>query len=152
VHTDERTKNETVVIIKRTLKTFSYHADSFYRDKGSKRNNFVNHETEKPLTKDIKKFYRKRYYLFSKFDRGIKIDEESWYSITPETIAKHIAGRVNEVFGEGSGNVLDSFCGVGGDLIQFGRKCGFCVGVDVDSVKIEYANHNAGIYNVLDKI
>ena len=80
------------------------------------------------MERDLKKFYKNRYYLFSKFDRGIKIDEESWYSITPETIAKHVASRVTEVFGESNANVIDGFCGVGGNLIQLARKCGFAVG------------------------
>ncbi len=74
------------------------------------------------------KFYKKRYFLFSKFDRGIKIDAESWYSVTPEIIAKHVAGRVTEKFGEMNANVVDGFCGVGGNLIQFAKRCGFCVG------------------------
>jgi hypothetical protein len=30
-----------------------------------------------PEKKDLKKFYDKRYYLFSKFDRGILLDDES---------------------------------------------------------------------------
>lgn len=47
-----------------------------------------------PKEKDLKKFYKKRYYLFSKFDRGVKIDDEGWYSVTPETIAKHMANRI----------------------------------------------------------
>ena len=42
------------------------------------------------------------------------MDEQSWYSVTPEKIAEHIAKRVkNKV-------VLDAFCCVGGNLIQFG--------------------------------
>jgi hypothetical protein len=100
VHTDKITQNETVILIKRKVKTFAYHADSFYRDKGSKRNNFVNPDTDyNVLTRDIKKFYKQRYYLFSKYDRGVKIDEESWYSVTPEIIAKHIASKINEKYG-----------------------------------------------------
>lgn len=54
---------------------------------------------EKPKQKDLQKFYKKRYYLFSKYDRGIKIDDEGWYSVTPENIAKHIANRVCECLG-----------------------------------------------------
>jgi trimethylguanosine synthase len=117
VHTNQQTKKEIVVIFKRSLKQFIYHSDAYYRDKGSKRNNYTNSESEKPQAKDIKKFYKKRYYLFSKFDRGIKLDEESWYSVTPETIAKHTAQRVNDVFGEDCSNVMDGCCGVGGNLI-----------------------------------
>jgi trimethylguanosine synthase len=108
------------------MKSFIYHNDTFYRDKGSKRNNFVNEE--KPAEYNLQKFHKHRYYLFSKFDRGIKIDEESWYSITPENVAKHVASRVAEVYGEGNANAIDGFCGVGGNLIQLARKCGFCVG------------------------
>lgn len=102
-------------MIKRTVKSFIYHSDTFYRDKGSKRNNYVNDEV--PLDQSLKKFWKNRYYLFSKFDRGIKIDDESWYSITPETVAKHVASRVVEIYGEGNANAMDGFCGVGGNLI-----------------------------------
>ena len=49
-------------------------------------------------SKDIQKFYRSRYFLFSKFDRGIQIDKEGWYSVTPEPFAKHIASRVSQTF------------------------------------------------------
>ena len=115
IHTNPVTKVESVVLIKRTVKSFIYHSDDYYRDKGSKRNNYVNEE--KPVERENKKFHRLRYYLFSKFDRGIKIDEESWYSITPETIAKHVANRVVEVYGEGNANVIDGCSGVGGNLI-----------------------------------
>ncbi len=54
-----------------------------------------------PKEKDLKKFYKKRYYLFSKFDRGVKIDDEGWYSVTPETIAKHMANRISVSLGTG---------------------------------------------------
>lgn len=84
----------------------------------------------------MKKFWQKRYYLFSKFDRGVLVDDESWYSVTPEPMAKHIAQRVAERAGdlskEDKANVLDAFCGVGGNLIQFGKKCGFCAASDMD--------------------
>jgi hypothetical protein len=43
-------------------------------------------------------------------------------------VAKHVASRVAEVFGEGNANVMDGFCGVGGNIIQFARKCAFAVG------------------------
>lgn len=100
----------------------------------------------------MKKFWNKRFYLFSKFDKGIKIDDESWYSITPEPLAKHIAQRVIDVnansVAEGSLSILDAFCGVGGNLIQFARKCGFCVGSDMDPLKVQYSKHNAELYNL----
>jgi hypothetical protein len=39
------------------------------------------------------KYWDQRYRLFSLFDRGVDMDSESWYSVTPEPIAKHIANR-----------------------------------------------------------
>ena len=96
--------------------------------------------TQMPEDNHLKKYWQKRYYLFSKFDRGILIDDESWYSVTPEPMAKYIAQKISDrvsCFQEngnlsGQANVLDAFCGVGGNLIQFSKKCGFCVGVDMD--------------------
>lgn len=146
------------MILKRTIKNFIYHAEDYYRDKGSKRNNFVNQEIERPQDKELKKFFKMRYYIFSKYDRGVKIDEESWYSITPETVAKHVANRVVDIYGEGNANVMDGFSGVGGNVIQFARKCAFAVGngkenflfiylTDFDGSKCESCLHNAKIYS-----
>ncbi|CAG2169712.1 unnamed protein product [Oppiella nova] len=39
------------------------------------------------------KYWHQRYDLFSRFDEGIRMDSESWYSVTPERIAQHIAQR-----------------------------------------------------------
>jgi len=47
-----------------------------------------------PKKPHLKKFWQKRYFLFSKFDRGVMIDDESWYSVTPEPMAKHIAKKI----------------------------------------------------------
>jgi hypothetical protein len=42
------------------------------------------------------KYWAQRKRFFSKFDDGIQLDKESWYSITPEAIADHIAKRMIE--------------------------------------------------------
>lgn len=42
--------------------------------------------------KDIHdKYWVQRRRLFSRFDRGIQLDAEGWYSVTPEIIADHVA-------------------------------------------------------------
>ena len=46
--------------------------------------------------------------------------------------------------------MLDAFGGVGGNCIQFGLKCGFCVGSDNDKVKVECMKHNANIYGLTE--
>ena len=40
------------------------------------------------------KYWAQRKRLFSKYDDGVQMDKESWYSVTPEAIASHIAKRI----------------------------------------------------------
>ncbi|KAK6632608.1 hypothetical protein RUM43_013376 [Polyplax serrata] len=63
------------------------------------------------------KFWHRRYELFSKFDRGIQLDSESWFSVTPENVAKHHAERCR------CDVIVDAFCGAGGNAIQFAFTC-----------------------------
>ena len=39
------------------------------------------------------KYWVQRRRLFSRFDRGIQLDAEGWYSVTPEIIADHVASQ-----------------------------------------------------------
>ncbi|XP_026662896.1 trimethylguanosine synthase isoform X5 [Phoenix dactylifera] len=92
------------------------------------------------------KYWLQRYLLFSRFDDGIKMDEEGWFSVTPESIARHHASRC------GNGIVIDCFTGVGGNAIQFAMKSSHVIAIDINPQKIEYAQHNASIYGVNDRI
>lgn len=58
---------------------------------------------------------RKRY--FSLYDQGCLLDEEGWYSVTPELVADQIAERCR------CDTILDAFCGVGGNAIAFAKTC-----------------------------
>ena len=42
---------------------------------------------------------------------------ESWFSVTPEKIAEHIAQRCK------CDTIIDAFCGAGGNAIQFAFTC-----------------------------
>ncbi|XP_008202575.1 trimethylguanosine synthase [Nasonia vitripennis] len=94
----------------------------------------------------LKKYWAKRYRLFSKFDEGIKLDDESWFSVTPEKVAKHIAERCR------CDMLIDAFCGAGGNSISFAFTCERVYAIDIDPKKIEMARHNARIYGVEDRI
>ena len=88
-----------------------------------------------------------RHQLFSKFDEGIDIpDDESWYSVTPEKIAQQTADRCRCDF------IVDGFCGIGGNSIQFAKTCQKVIAIDIDPNKIKAAKHNAKIYGVEDRI
>lgn len=46
------------------------------------------------------KYWAQRRRLFSRFDHGVMLDSEGWYSVTPEIIADHVASRVAELSAE----------------------------------------------------
>nr|XP_018898909.1 PREDICTED: trimethylguanosine synthase isoform X1 [Bemisia tabaci] len=94
----------------------------------------------------LRKYWMRRYRLFSKFDEGIQLDEESWYSVTPECMSKHISQRCR------CDVLIDAFCGAGGNTIQFALTCERVIAIDIDPVKIEMARNNARIYGVEDRI
>ena len=94
----------------------------------------------------LTKYWAQRYRLFSLFDRGIRMDEESWWSVTPEKIAEHIAERCR------CDVIVDAFCGVGSTSIQFAKTCERVIAIDIDPIKVNFAKHNADIYKVSDHI
>ncbi|XP_059636917.1 uncharacterized protein LOC132279019 [Cornus florida] len=94
----------------------------------------------------VEKYWLQRNDLFSRYDEGIKMDEEGWFSVTPEEIAVGHAHR------SGGGVVIDCFAGVGGNAIQFAKMCCHVVAIDIDPRKIELAVNNAKIYGVEDYI
>ncbi|XP_039444293.1 trimethylguanosine synthase [Culex pipiens pallens] len=96
--------------------------------------------------KSLLKYWYKRFSLFSLFDAGIKLDRESWFSVTPEKVAAHTAERCR------SDLVVDGFCGCGGNSIQLAFTCNQVIAIDIDPKKIEMAKHNAAVYGVADRI
>ncbi|PIN11714.1 Methylase [Handroanthus impetiginosus] len=99
------------------------------------------------VTPLVEKYWLQRYDLFSLYDVGIKLDEEGWFSVTPEEIAARQARRCAS-----AGVVIDAFAGVGGNAIQFAKVCHRVVAVDIDPNKVALALHNAKIYGVEDYI
>ncbi|KAG8034799.1 hypothetical protein G9C98_007875 [Cotesia typhae] len=114
------------------------------RRKQTKRN--VSLPVEVDNDRELMKYWVKRYRLFSRFDQGIKLDRESWFSVTPEKIAMHIAERCR------CDTIVDAFCGAGGNTIQFAFTCERVIAIDIDEDKIELARNNARIYGVQDRI
>lgn len=87
------------------------------------------------------KYWDQRYRLLSLFDQGVRLDPESWYSITPEAVAKHVTssciGRARELRCDMS-KVLDCFSGCGGNTIPFAAMGRKVVSVDLDPVKLSH--------------
>ncbi|KAL5105703.1 Trimethylguanosine synthase [Taenia crassiceps] len=73
---------------------------------------------------EILRWWKRRFDLFERFDEGIKMDRESWYSVTPEEIARNQAKTC------ACDLILDVYAGAGGNSIQFTRTCGFVIAID----------------------
>ncbi|GAA5853805.1 hypothetical protein JCM9279_001672 [Rhodotorula babjevae] len=102
--------------------------------------------SEDNLPLELEKYWAQRYRLFSLFDEGCELDREGWYSVTPENVAAQIAQRCR------SGTIVDAFCGVGGNAIQFAFTCERVIALDTSPVRLACAAHNARVYGVADRI
>lgn len=99
---------------------------------------------------NVDKYWAQRYRLFLRFDDGIQLDGDGWFSVTPERIAAHIAKRFVQ-----SGHfthVLDLFSGFGGNAIQFALAGSTVTGVEREASRIAMARHNSTVYGVADYI
>jgi trimethylguanosine synthase len=118
--------------------------------------NVVDKSVQNPFDRSLRKYWNQRRRLFSRFDCGIKFDEEGWFSVTPEQIADHVAARTVDLYRRihpstsGTLVVMDAFCGCGGNAIAYARRpeISLVVCVDVDRSKLLCAAHNAAIYEI----
>jgi trimethylguanosine synthase len=102
-----------------------------------------------PKAQVADKYWAQRKRLFVKFDQGIQLDREGWYSVTPEAIANHIARRM--VAGNDNGMiVMDACAGVGGNAIAFARRpeVSLVVCVDNDDARLRIAANNCSVYGI----
>lgn len=75
------------------------------------------------------RFYRSRHGLLSEFDSlDIELDDEMWFSVTPEGVATQHAKSLSDALK--TSIVLDLFCGIGGDIIKFPKSL-FAIGCDI---------------------
>lgn len=103
------------------------------------------------LPKDLKKYWEDRYSLFTRFDEGIYLTPELWYSVTPEPVAIFYAKFFKHCLPELQ-NVLDLFCGGGGNTIQFARFFKEVYALDYNTDNIKCTLHNAALYGVDQKV
>ena len=117
------------------------------------------------LTPESSDFFQ-RHRLFSRYSEGCLLDEEGWFSVTPEAIANQIAERCR------CDTVIDAFCGVGGNTIAFAKVCErgertsitmrkrvepdfsviLVIAIDNSATRLALARHNAAVYGVVDRI
>ncbi|KAF9524404.1 RNA cap guanine-N2 methyltransferase-domain-containing protein [Crepidotus variabilis] len=103
---------------------------------------------EEEVPDHLKKYFYQRVRYFSLYSTppGCLLDEEGWYSVTPELVADQIAERCR------CDTILDAFCGVGGNAIAFAKTCQRVIALDISTTRLALARHNAQIYGVADRI
>ncbi|KAK0500293.1 Tgs1 protein [Armillaria luteobubalina] len=109
----------------------------------------VEHYTDlSQVPEHLTKYFSQRTRFFSLYSTppGCLLDEEGWYSVTPELIADQIAERCR------CDTILDAFCGVGGNAIAFAKTCQRVIALDTSPTRLALARHNAQIYGVADNI
>jgi trimethylguanosine synthase len=74
------------------------------------------------------------------------MDDTGWFSVTPHAIAEHIALRCQ------SDVIIDAFCGVGGNAIEFAKTCERVIAIDNNPVRLRLARHNALHSGVAERI
>lgn len=77
------------------------------------------------------------------FDHGILLDEESWYSVIPESISLYLAERFQSV---GVKSVFEPFSGVGGIAVHFCQNFSPYWVNDIDPNKITMLKNNVKVY------
>lgn len=99
-----------------------------------------------PFGKRLQHYWEMRYFLFSKFDEGIKLDKVGLYSVKTEESAKEIS---NFLKGE---IIVDAFGGIGGSTIAFALAGKKVICIENNEIRLNFAKHNAKIYGVFDSI
>ena len=89
----------------------------------------------------------RRRRIFSRFDEGIRFDDEGLYSATPEALALQMVEGL-------TGHVLDGTTGIGSLAIALALTKGvkMITAVDTNADRLAMAEHNAGIYGVQKRI
>jgi trimethylguanosine synthase len=99
---------------------------------------------------ELDKYYAQRYKLFSRYDEGVWLEDEAWFSATPELVSAHIAEKL--LCGLEDALVLDLCCGAGGNTIQLALLAERVIAVDIDPHRVEMARNNCQVYQVDHKV
>lgn len=104
----------------------------------------------------VSKYYAQRYRIWQRFDDGIYMTKEGWFSVTMEPIARQQAAHLAALVSAGGTSepavVVDLFCGCGGNAIPLASHFTTVVGIDTNHDALEAAKKNSSVYGVAGKV
>jgi len=103
---------------------------------------------------DIQKYFHQRYSIFSRYDDGIWMTDDSWFGVTPEPVANKIAAHLGTGTPDEKAILIDAFAGAGGNTIAFAKSGRWkrVYAIEKDPHVLACAKHNAKVYGVEDLI
>ncbi|KAK8222002.1 putative diacylglycerol O-acyltransferase tgs1 [Zalaria obscura] len=103
---------------------------------------------------EIQKYWHQRYDIFSKYDEGIWMTDDTWFGVTPEPVASVIASHIAEGSPADKTVLIDAFAGAGGNTIAFALSGRWqrIFAIEKDPKVLACAKHNAAVYGVSNKI
>ncbi|QPG77245.1 hypothetical protein FOA43_004652 [Brettanomyces nanus] len=101
---------------------------------------------EQQFRGSMRKYWRSRYNLFSRYDQGIILTKELWFSVTPESVSIFIARIIKAAFKDKCHNILDLFCGGGGNTIPFLYYFQHVYCLDNTEMHLQCTLNNARVY------
>lgn len=102
----------------------------------------------------MKKYWNQRHDLFHKYDEGILLTKELWFSVTPEVISKFTARVVQHVLRKKNEPifVMDAFAGGGGNVNFFLEYFDVVFAVDINHIHLHCTKNNAMVYFPKEKV
>ncbi|KAK8048887.1 Trimethylguanosine synthase [Apiospora phragmitis] len=99
---------------------------------------------------DLQKYWQQRYTIFPYYDSGIRLTNDAWFGVTPETVATRIAQDIGQIVSSDKTTLVDLFAGVGANTIAFAQSGIWdrIIAVERDAATLACAQHNAELYEV----
>ncbi|TKX18968.1 trimethylguanosine synthase [Elsinoe australis] len=116
--------------------------------------NVHHYEAAEDMPQKIQKYWHQRYDIFSRWDEGVWLTDDSWYGVTPEPVANKIATHLTHSVPASITTLIDLFCGVGGNTIAFAltNRWTRIFAIERDPTVLACAKHNARLYGVHNRI
>jgi len=90
-------------------------------------------------------FYARRKHLFSRFDEGIVLSDEMFYSVMPEAFGEHVGEKIHRICP--SLPVLDLFGGAGGQAISMAKFVPMVYTIEYNIDNFAQMQNNVRVYD-----